>query len=90
MLMSIKSLISSLIIGSMILLNSGCGTPTANNNDSETKWLPAVFYVLVVVSTGLTIRSMIRTDAECMAELAEYKRRNPNSKLRCEQRAFRG
>lgn len=90
MLMSIKSFISSLIIGSMILLNTGCGTPTTNNSDSETKWLPVVFYALVVVSTGLTINSMIRTDAQCRAELAEYKRRNPNSKLRCEQRSFRG
>ena len=82
----------SLMFTSVTSISCGSSETNTKQNESEESaaYLPLIFYVIVIVSTGMTIRSMIKTDADCMRELRRLKQENPNTKYSCEQRSFRG
>jgi hypothetical protein len=69
------------------LTSFSCGNNEANqkSDESEEAALPAVWYAVVVVSTGLTIRANIRSHSKCMAIKSQIVSEHPQyaGNLKC-------
>jgi hypothetical protein len=101
MKINFKSLVASVVFASVVL--ASCGTQSesqsvsdieANNQrgnaqDTKAVW-PAAYYVLVVLSTGVTIGKMIGDYKTCMAERRRVIAEHPQyaSDLACRNRSF--
>ncbi len=67
----------SLIFTSITSVSCGNNEANKKSNESEESALPAVWYALVVISTGLTIKAMIKNHSKCMAIRAKMINEHP-------------
>lgn len=78
---------ASLFLTSLTSISCGSSETKAKQSESEESaaFLPAVWYSIVVVSTGLTIRSNIRSHSKCMAIRQQMISEHPQyaGNLRC-------